>query len=60
MESVGRDVAGRYEAGMRELGMLAAHHMRSPWIDLSILNRDGGSRQAATEIVDTLDTVLRD
>lgn len=58
MERVGRDIDGRYESGVRELGFLATSHMTHPDIDISVVNADGAATDAARTILSIINQVV--
>ncbi|MES2971300.1 MAG: hypothetical protein V4702_03205 [Patescibacteria group bacterium] len=58
MESSGRNMNGRLEAGLHELGRLAALGFVHPDIDLSVVNADGASSAAAHDILECIDTLV--
>lgn len=55
MELAGRKTNERYEAGILELGSLAASQMAHPDIDISVINEDGAAGEAAELILSTID-----
>lgn len=59
VESSGRNIDGRLEAGIRELGSLATCGLLHPDIDVSIVNADGCADQAAAYILDVINLVNR-
>lgn len=54
VENSGRNIDGRLEAGLRELGSLAASGLLHPDIDVSIVNADGEVSRSAAEILDAI------
>ncbi len=57
MEASGRNIDGRLERGLRELGSLAIG-AENPLIDISIVNSDGRAEQAAREILTVINEVV--
>ena len=58
IESSGRNLDGRLEAGTRELGSLAMAGFNHPDIDISIVNAEGAVVEAAHDILDVIQQVV--
>lgn len=58
IESSGRNLDGRLEAGTRELGLLAMADFNHPDIDVSIVNVEGAAAEAAHDILDVMRQVV--
>lgn len=58
IESSDRNLDGRLEAGIRELGSLAMTGFSHPDIDVSIVNAQGASAEAAHDILDVIRQVV--
>lgn len=54
IESSNRNIDGRLEAGLKELGSLAVNNFQHPAIDLSLINKDGQSDTVARQIASVL------
>lgn len=58
IESSGRNLDGRLEAGARELGSLAMAGFNHPDIDVSIVNAEGVVAETAHDILDVIQQVV--
>lgn len=58
IETSGRNLDGRLEAGTRELGSLAMAGFKHPDIDVSIVNADGAATETAHDILDVIQQVV--
>lgn len=58
IEKSGRNTAGRLEAGVQELGSLAARGLMHPDIDMGIINATGNADRAAKEILDVISAIV--
>ncbi|MEI6513478.1 MAG: hypothetical protein WCO51_09425 [bacterium] len=58
IESSGRNLDGRLEAGARELGSLAMAGFNHSDIDVSIVNAEGAASEAAHDILDVIQQVV--
>jgi len=58
IESSGRNLDGRLEAGTRELGSLAMAGFNHPDIDVSIVNAEGAAAEAAHDILDVIQQIV--
>ncbi len=58
IEASGRNMDGRLEAGVKELGLLAMTGFSHPDIDISIINGDGATDAAAQDILEVIRQVV--
>jgi|SRR5665213_1793350 len=58
IESSGRITDGRFEAGVKELGLLATSNFSHSDIDVSIINSEGAAAAAAHDILDVIRRVV--
>jgi guanylate kinase len=59
IELSGRNLDGRLEAGVKELGALALASFSHPDIDISIVNAEGSTVETAKDILDVIEQVTR-